>query len=267
MAWLRRGAGSAVDLGDLRRLEPVSRVFGADRGTTIRRYYIEDFLNRHRADLRGRIMEVGDDRYARRFGAADAVVDVLDPDPASSVATLHADLVTGAGLPACRVEALLPRCFEAYIRDLHALFRDGHRVDAMPGVVELLRELSRRADVLLGLLTGNIEAGAHAKLRAAGLLGFFRLGAYGSDHEARRCLPAIACDRARALTGREFRVERTVIIGDTPLDIDCAQACGALAVGVATGQHSAEELRACAPHVLVADFSDVEEAVRVLTTL
>src|SRR5690349_12627597 len=107
MAWLRRGAGSAIDLGDLRRLEAVSRLFGADRRTTIRRYYIEQFLNCHRADLRGRIMEVGDDRYARRFGAAEAVVDVLDPDPSSSVATVHADLVTGTGLPQEAFDAVI----------------------------------------------------------------------------------------------------------------------------------------------------------------
>jgi phosphoglycolate phosphatase-like HAD superfamily hydrolase len=137
----------------------------------------------------------------------------------------------------------------------------------MPGVRQLLEKLNGRSDVLLGLLTGNIEAGARAKLSAAGLLGFFRVGAYGSDHAERRRLPAIACDRARALARQEFPVERTVIVGDTPLDIDCAQACSARSVAVATGQHSAEELRACTPHLLVADFSDVEEVVRALTAL
>jgi phosphoglycolate phosphatase-like HAD superfamily hydrolase len=177
------------------------------------------------------------------------------------------DLVTGAGVPGSQVDARLAGCFETYVHDLQALLRNGHRVDAMPGVAELLARLSRRADILLGLLTGNIQAGARAKLHAAGLLGFFRLGAYGSDHEERRRLPAIACQRARAAVGEEFPLERTVIVGDTPLDIDCAQACGARAVAVATGQHSAEELRACTPHLLLDDLSDVPAVLARLTEL
>jgi SAM-dependent methyltransferase len=147
MAWLRRRTRHAVDLGDLRRLEPVSRVFGTDRGTTIRRYYIEDFLNCHRADLHGRIMEVGDDRYARRFGAADAVVDVLDPDPASSGATLHADLTSGAGLPQEAFDAViltqvlhvLPDMGAALAR-VHATLKPGGVLLAtLPGITQVSR--------------------------------------------------------------------------------------------------------------------------------
>jgi SAM-dependent methyltransferase len=147
MAWLRRRTGSSVDLGDLRRLEPVSRVFGSDRGTTIRRHYIEEFLNRHRADLRGRIMEVGDDRYARRFGAADAVVDVLDPDPASSVATLHADLVTGTGLPWEAFDAVILTQVLHVLPDMgaalgfvHAVLKPGGVLLAtLPGITQVSR--------------------------------------------------------------------------------------------------------------------------------
>jgi SAM-dependent methyltransferase len=147
MAWLRRRAGGAVDLGDLRRLEPVSRVFGTDRGTTIRRYYIENFLNRHCSDLRGRIMEVGDDRYARRFSAADAAVDVLDPDPESSAATLRADLVTGAGLPRDAFDAailtqvlhVLPD-MGAALNFVHATLKPGGVLLAtLPGITQVSR--------------------------------------------------------------------------------------------------------------------------------
>ncbi|HEX6050119.1 MAG TPA: hypothetical protein VFZ21_12650, partial [Gemmatimonadaceae bacterium] len=58
----------AVHLGDLRRLTPISRAFGYDRGGPVDRYYIEGFLARYASDVRGRVLEVGDDSYTRRFG-------------------------------------------------------------------------------------------------------------------------------------------------------------------------------------------------------
>jgi phosphoglycolate phosphatase-like HAD superfamily hydrolase len=135
----------------------------------------------------------------------------------------------------------------------------------MPGVAEVVRALAARDDGLVGLLTGNIERGARAKLRPTGLLPLFRLGAYGSDDPDRRRLPAVACARARALTGREVPFAQVTIIGDTPLDVDCARACGARAVAVATGQHAAHELAACGPDLMFPDFSDVDLVVKSLT--
>src|ERR1044071_606160 len=58
----------SVGFGALRRLTPISREFGLDRGQPIDRYYVEDFLERNAADIRGRVLEVGDDRYTRKFG-------------------------------------------------------------------------------------------------------------------------------------------------------------------------------------------------------
>ena len=116
----------------------------------------------------------------------------------------------------------------------------------------------------MGLLTGNIERGAQAKLRPTGLLPFFRLGAYGSDDADRRRLPAVACARAETLTGRTITFDRVTIIGDTPLDVDCARACGGRAVAVATGQHPAEELAACGPDLLFPDFADVPAVLHAL---
>jgi phosphoglycolate phosphatase-like HAD superfamily hydrolase len=58
-----------------------------------------------------------------------------------------------------------------------------------------------------------------------------------------------------------------VIVGDTPLDVDCAQACGARAVAVATGQHSMDELARCAPHLLLPDLRDAPTVLDALTRL
>ena len=173
-------------------------------------------------------------------------------------------LMRAAGVPDDTIRAGLDACFAAYVRELDAVIGDGSRVQIMPGIPEVIRVLSERDDALVGLLTGNIEPAARVKLRSTGLWPLFRVGAFGSDDADRRRLPAIACARARALTGREFPFERVTIIGDTPLDVDCARVCGARAIAVATGFHSGAELAACRPDLLFDDFSDVERVLDAL---
>jgi phosphoglycolate phosphatase-like HAD superfamily hydrolase len=175
------------------------------------------------------------------------------------------DLMRGAGLSGARIAAGVDASFEAYVAELEALIGDGARVSIMPGVRELVRTLAARDDAVVGLLTGNIEPGARVKLRPTGLLDHFCVGAFGSDDMDRRRLPAIACERAHRLTGRRFAFEEVTIIGDTPLDVDCARACGAVAVAVATGFHPVEELKACAPDLVFLDFSDVAATLAALT--
>jgi phosphoglycolate phosphatase-like HAD superfamily hydrolase len=175
------------------------------------------------------------------------------------------DVMHLAGMPDDVIYARLQSCFEAYVCHLEELINDGHPVQAMPGIPDLVRALSVRRDSLVGLLTGNIESGARAKLRPTGLLPFFSVGAYGSDDGDRRRLPAIVRKRVRALTGFDIPYEQFLIIGDTPLDVDCARACGAKAVAVATGQHTYDELASCSPDLLFTDFSDVAAALRTLT--
>jgi len=89
-----------VDFGDLARLEPISRDWGFDRGTPVDRFYIERFLDRHSSDIRGRVLEVADNAYTRRFGG-DRVErsDILHPTTGNPRATLIADLGTGDGVP------------------------------------------------------------------------------------------------------------------------------------------------------------------------
>jgi phosphoglycolate phosphatase-like HAD superfamily hydrolase len=108
-----------------------------------------------------------------------------------------------------------------------------------PGVPALLEALVARNGVRLGLLTGNLEPVARLKLTRAGLGHYFEpwVGGFGSDHEDRTELPAIARKRA----GRYPRAD-TVIIGDTPRDIACARADGLRCIAVATGPFTASEL-------------------------
>jgi phosphoglycolate phosphatase-like HAD superfamily hydrolase len=177
---------------------------------------------------------------------------------------LH-DVLGAAGVPAAVIEARMAACFETYASELEALIGDGECVQPMPGVRELVHGLSGRGETLIGLVTGNIARGAELKLQPTGLLPLFRVGAFGSDHIDRRQLPPIAHARARALAGRDVAFERVTIIGDTPHDVDCARACGAVAVAVATGNYPRVELAACGPDLLFADFSDVAATLAAIT--
>src|SRR5262245_14131445 len=87
-------------LGTLRRLTPLSDSWGMDRGTPVDRYYIEQFLAEHRADIHGRVLEGRDDHYSTRFGSGVLKQDVLDINPANPQATLVADLAAADAIPA-----------------------------------------------------------------------------------------------------------------------------------------------------------------------
>ena len=174
------------------------------------------------------------------------------------------DLMGQAGVSAPVVQARLAECFDRYVRYLEEALANGNPVDILPGVTEVVTRLNDDNGILVGLLTGNVKPGAIAKLRPTGLLPLFQVGAYGSDDAERRRLPAIARDSAAAMTGKAVGFSDIPIIGDTPLDVDCARACGARAVAVATGQHTVDELAACRPDVVFPSLSDVETVVRTL---
>ena len=131
-----------------------------------------------------------------------------------------------------------------------------------PGIFELLSALEARHDTILGLLTGNLREGAYAKLRAVGIdPGRFRVGAFGSDHEHRPELPAVAQRRAQAELGIDLQGEHLVIIGDTPADIECGRSIGVRAIGVATGSYSVDELRSYGAHAVFETLADTERVV------
>jgi phosphoglycolate phosphatase-like HAD superfamily hydrolase len=134
-----------------------------------------------------------------------------------------------------------------------------------PGVPALLDLLEARGDALLGLLTGNVADGARLKLAAAGIEpGGFGVGAFGSDHADRACLPAIAAERAAAVLARVPRGAEIVILGDTPSDMTCGRAVGARAIGVATGSYSAHDLKAAGAFATFKDFADPSQVIRAI---
>ncbi len=161
------------------------------------------------------------------------------------------ELMTAAGFEDDHIAERIAAVFEHYLAGLAAELRDetGHHL--FPGVTELLPRLADDPRVVVGLVTGNVEEGAKLKLAHFGLWELFPVGAFGSDERARDRLPPIAIERAWRLTGRAFKAEEVVIVGDTPADVRCARASGALAVAVATGIPSRETLIAAEPDILL----------------
>jgi phosphoglycolate phosphatase-like HAD superfamily hydrolase len=172
----------------------------------------------------------------------------------------------GEGFTDEAIDAKMPMVIEDYLGGLRNELASGlDSIRVHNGIRELLDALEARSDVVLGLLTGNIEPGAHAKLEAARLgPQRFRVGAFGSDHEHRHELPAIARQRASALLAREISGDALVIIGDTPNDIHCGRGVCARAIAVATGGYSVDAL---AEHEPAAVFGDLSDTARVVEAI
>lgn len=133
----------------------------------------------------------------------------------------------------------------------------------LPGIVALLAALKPRADIVLALLTGNLERGAELKLTHYDVWHYFEFGAYADDHHDRDQLGHFARTRAEKRHGIEFPPERIFVLGDTPHDISCARAIGAKAIAIATGRFSGTELAAFTPDFLFDDLSDVPKVLEV----
>jgi phosphoglycolate phosphatase-like HAD superfamily hydrolase len=128
----------------------------------------------------------------------------------------------------------------------------------MPGVRELLDRLHARDDVWLGLLTGNFVEGARIKLEHFDLWKYFRCGAFGDDAADRNQLVPFAIERARRGGLPALPADRVLVVGDTPHDVACALAAGAIPVGVATGSSSVDDLRRSGAGVAFEDLSDAD---------
>jgi phosphoglycolate phosphatase-like HAD superfamily hydrolase len=176
------------------------------------------------------------------------------------------ELMRQAGVDDADIDARLDEVLDRYLTLLRDELADSdHGRHVFPGVRELLDALESREDVVLGLLTGNIHEGAHAKLSAVGIdPRRFVIGAFGSDHHDRPELPEIARRRAERMLGHPVSGRDVVVIGDTPADVACGVSIGARAIGVATGRYSVDELRACEAAAVFPDLTDTAAVVRAI---
>jgi phosphoglycolate phosphatase-like HAD superfamily hydrolase len=165
--------------------------------------------------------------------------------------------------------------FEQIEHNLNNIWKDFSRkfaayctkenIDLMPGIIELLETLRQDKRISLGLLTGNIKSNAYAKLDAFGLSGFFPVGAFGDDSYDRNALPEIAFARANDYyKGEKFDSAHSMLVGDSPRDIECGKTNNISVIAVATGWSSRRELEAENPDYIFDDFGNTEEVYNVI---
>ncbi|MCC6895036.1 MAG: HAD family hydrolase [Anaerolineae bacterium] len=172
------------------------------------------------------------------------------------------DLLPPLGVTELMIEASMPAYEQAAASHMTRIIAD-YAAEVCPGAHALVTELHHRGFPLQGLVTGNTSTIAPIKLRAGGFdPDWFVVGAYGSESPDRNALPALAVARAEKLTGRKIAPEQVIVIGDTPADIACARALGAVAVAVKTGfPATPTELAESNPDYLLNDLTTFWETV------
>jgi phosphoglycolate phosphatase len=189
--------------------------------------------------------------FADLFAIPEAFRDI--PMSGRTDSWILADAASAHGVPATD----LPRFRDVYLAHLVAeIAKPGPRKAVMPGVRALLDCLAERDDVYLALLTGNYEEAARVKLEYFDLWRYFRCGAFGDGAPDRNGLLPKAIARIRDCGGPSIRPSEAVLIGDTPLDVACAAACGARCIAVATGGFTGEDLRTAGADDVFEDLSD-----------
>jgi phosphoglycolate phosphatase-like HAD superfamily hydrolase len=175
---------------------------------------------------------------------------------------LLAEPLRRQGMPDEEIWARMPEAFavmqafaEEHVGDLH------DRV--LPGVPAVLDALRNRGQ-LLGLLTGNLSRIAVAKMRHAGLGGYFQTGAFGEESEVRAELVPVALAHAGQAAGAPIPAARAVLIGDTPMDVEAGKAHGTHTVGVATGQFDVQQLSDAGADLVLPSLDPSEPAVAAL---
>ncbi|HWM63880.1 MAG TPA: HAD family hydrolase [Solirubrobacterales bacterium] len=159
---------------------------------------------------------------------------MTDPEIAAIV---FREVIGREGSPEERAKAIA-----SYLKHLPDTVAESEGYRVMPGVEPLLDRLID-GGLLLGLVTGNIEAAAHIKLARASLNRFFSFGGYGSDSADRTEVTKAALRRGELVSGGTLADGASIAVGDTPRDVKAGHGAGIQVVGVATGSYSVKELR------------------------
>lgn len=159
------------------------------------------------------------------------------------------------------IKSRLADCLACMVRKYAAIVKS-EKIVIMPGVFDLLSKLEQQG-ILLGLVTGNLEQIARAKLAKIGIDHFFKIGGFGSDHFKRADLVKIALQRAGALFG-SGRQRRAFHFGDAPQDMQAGREAGIVPIGIATGVFTAQQLTAAGAHKVFPNLKGTDDILELL---
>ena len=170
------------------------------------------------------------------------------------------EILTLGGLTAEEIQKNFQNCLD-FMTDYYLKNVQNENIRVLDGTAELLEELQRK-NVLLGLVTGNLEPIAYAKLGRVGLDGYFSFGGFGSDNADRSLMVKKALIIAKNQLG--FNGDKIFVIGDTPRDVEAAQAYNLKTIAVATGMYSTQELIDCGADYVIENFSNMDKILEIL---
>jgi phosphoglycolate phosphatase len=165
------------------------------------------------------------------------------------------------GIEEKKIKSKISICMKEMIR----FYNQGAKKDKihiLEGVRELLNVLQKH-NVLMGLVTGNLESIAIGKLKKVGINHYFKVGGFGSDHINKKELVKIVIKRA--IEQADFKKDNNVFLfGDTPIDIIAGRKAHVKTIGVATGDYSKSELKSAGADLVFENLRDKEKILRIL---
>jgi phosphoglycolate phosphatase-like HAD superfamily hydrolase len=213
-------------------------------------------------DIDGTLLQVGDPYHA--VAMLEAIREVYGVEPNASGIPMGGMLDAQIARLILERQAVDPVVVEERLPDLMArmgtLYAEAakgldFRQRLLPGVPEAVGHLHRHGWTG-GVLTGNAQLVAKTKLESSGLGGLFEIGAFGDTAVYRGQLVALAHQRWELVRRTPIPPSRTVLVGDTPRDIEAARQAETRVVAVATGRHDRESLAGHGPDALLEDLSD-----------
>jgi phosphoglycolate phosphatase-like HAD superfamily hydrolase len=193
--------------------------------------------------------------FTERYGSTGVLRDVRFDGMTDRAIVRGGLAILGEGAEGPAAETAIDAILDAYVPFLEEEIAQT-RLTLHRGAPEVLDAVADRAGVAVGLGTGNIRAGARAKLTPLGVFERFRFGGFGCDHEDRHVILRLGQERGAATLGAPVADCRTIVIGDTPRDVLGARAIGAECVAVASARFSRTELDATGATCTVDDLAD-----------
>lgn len=170
------------------------------------------------------------------------------------------EVIKKQGLTEAEVRAKLKECMQ-YMVDFYHKNSQSDEIAVLDGVRELLEELSKH-DILMGLVTGNLEPIARGKLTTVRLNHYFKVGGFGSDDINRSKLVKLAIKRAES---QSFVANNNVFLfGDAPADMQAGKKRGAVTIGVTTGIFSREELLKAGAQYILPNLKDTDKILKII---
>ncbi len=172
-------------------------------------------------------------------------------------------MLESQGIHPDEAKVKIPKLFQEMVKYFRSHEDDGDYTP-MPGAPELLKELKKR-NTLIGVLTGNVEEIGWYKLEKAGLKQYIDFGAFGSEAYRRSDLVPIALEKAQKLQ-QNLTLQDLVLVGDSPLDVQCAKDAGVKIIAVAAADFSTEQLSKAEADLVVNSLQNQEEILNFLTS-